>query len=111
MLGQVRLDENQVVQCNLQGGVAGARSTKSLLDEGAQRKHTTSSSGLATALGLRKLPDNLNHLGCGIFGGTSQRGNEGSRVSMELTDEAVDEVDLSVALSNQLRRSALVDRT
>lgn len=30
---------------------------------------------------------------------------------MELTDEAVDEVDLSVALSNQLRRSALVDRT
>lgn len=81
MLGQVRLDENQVVQSNLQSGVAGARAAKSLLDEGAQRKHTTSSSGLAAALGLSKLPDNLNHLGCGI-------------------DEAVDEVDLSVALSN-----------
>jgi hypothetical protein len=81
MLGQVRLDEDQVVQGNLQGGVAGARTAKSLLDESAQGKHTTSSNSLATALGLSKLPDNLNHLGCGI-------------------DEAVDEVDLSVALSN-----------
>ena len=95
----MRLDEDQVIQSNLQSGVAGARSAKSFLDEGAQRKHPTSGNSFAPALGLRKLPNNLNHLGCGILGRTSQRENGDSRVSMELTDEAVDEVDLSVALS------------
>jgi hypothetical protein len=90
MLGQMSLDENQVVQSDLQGRVTGTRSAERLLDEGAQGKHTTSRSSLATTLGLRELPDNLDHLS--------------SRI-----DEAVHEVDLSFALPYQLRRTSLAD--
>jgi hypothetical protein len=79
VLREVSLDEDKVIQGNLQCGVAGARSTKSLLDESAKRKHSTSRSSLTTTLGLSELPDDLDHLG--------------SRI-----DEAVDEVDLSIAL-------------
>jgi hypothetical protein len=82
MLGQVSLDEDQVVQGNLEGRVAGPRSLERLLDEGAEGKHPRSSRRLTTALGLRKLPDNLDHLGSRIFkgkqisGGTRVRGSE-----------------------------------
>jgi hypothetical protein len=86
----MRLDQNQVVQGNLQRRVACARATKCLLDEHAERKYSTSRSVLTAALGLRKLPDNLNHLG--------------SRI-----DEAIDEVDLSIGLPYQLGGSLLVD--
>jgi hypothetical protein len=90
MLGQMRLDQDQVVQGNLQRRVACARATERLLDKHAERKYSASRSILTAALGLRKLPDNFNHLG--------------SRI-----DEAIDEVDLSVGLSYQLRRGLLVD--
>jgi hypothetical protein len=53
MLGQMSLDEDQVVQGNLQSGVAGPRSLESLLDESAKGKHSRSRGVLATALGLR----------------------------------------------------------
>jgi hypothetical protein len=90
MLGQVSLDEDQIVQSDLQGRVAGTRSAKSLLDESAEGEHSTSSSSLTTTLGLRELPDNLDHLSSGI-------------------DEAVHEVDFSFALPYQLRRSSLAN--
>jgi len=90
VLREVSLDEDEVIQGNLQSGVASARSTKSLLNESAKRKHSTSRSSFTTTLGLRELPDDLNHLG--------------SRI-----DEAVDEVDLSVALPYQLRWRSLIE--
>jgi hypothetical protein len=90
MLGKVRLDQDQVVQGNLEGGVAGARATEGLLDEHAKRKHSASRSIFTTALGLRELPDDLDHLSSGI-------------------DEAIDEVDLSVGLPYQLGWRLVVD--
>jgi len=52
VLGQVRLDQDQVVQGNLESRVAGARAAEGLLDEHAERKYSTSRSILTTALGL-----------------------------------------------------------
>jgi hypothetical protein len=108
MLGQVSLDEDQIVQSDLQGRVTGTRSAKSLLDESAEGEHSTSSSSLTTTLGLRELPDNLDHLSSGILMG-DQRGNQGPGEKRLLTDEAVDEVDFSFALPYQLRRSSLAN--
>jgi hypothetical protein len=67
MLRQLRLDQDQVVQRDLQSGVAGTGPAKRLLDEGTKGKHSAPRSCLATALGLRELPDNLNHLSSRIF--------------------------------------------
>jgi hypothetical protein len=53
MLGQMGLDEDQVVQGNLQSGVAGPRSLERLLDESAEGKHSRPRGILAAALGLR----------------------------------------------------------
>jgi hypothetical protein len=53
MLGQMGLDEDQVVQGNLQSGVAGPRSLERLLDESAKGKHSRPRGILAAALGLR----------------------------------------------------------
>lgn len=90
MLGQVGLDENQVVQSNLERRVAGARSAESLLDKHAKRKYPASRSILTAALGLRQLPDDLYHLSSGI-------------------DEAIDEVDLAIRLPDELGWRSLVD--
>jgi hypothetical protein len=90
LLGQVRLDEDQVVQGNLQGGVASARSTESLLDKGTQRKDSTTRTSLTAALRLSELPDDLDHLSCRI-------------------DEAIDKVDFSFALPYELGRAPLAD--
>jgi hypothetical protein len=89
MLRQMRLDQDQVVQGNLESRVACARATKCLLNEHAKGKYSASRGILTAALGLRKLPDNLNHLGGRI-------------------DEAIDEVDLSIGLPYQLGWSLLV---
>ena len=48
-LGYVRLDEHQVVQRDLQRGVAGARATQSLFDVRAQRQYTASAAALTAA--------------------------------------------------------------
>jgi hypothetical protein len=109
MLGQMRLDQDQVVQGNLQRRVACARATERLLDKHAERKYSASRSILTAALGLRKLPDNFNHLGSRILKRTNQRRNHGPGIKRVLTDEAIDEVDLSVGLSYQLGRGLLVD--
>jgi hypothetical protein len=53
MLGQMGLDEDQVVQGNLQSGVAGPRPLERLLDESAEGKHSRPRRILAAALGLR----------------------------------------------------------
>lgn len=97
MLWQVGFDEDQVVQSDLQSRVASTRSAKSLLDEGAEGKHSTSRSSLAAALGLRELPDDLNHLSGRILKGSAEE--PGSWTMYILTDEAIDKVDLSVGLS------------
>jgi hypothetical protein len=78
MLGEVRLDENQVVQSNLEGRVAGARSLERLLDESAEGKHSWSTRRLTTTLGLRELPDDLDHLSCRILKGDKSAAEPGS---------------------------------
>lgn len=108
MLRQMRLDQDQVVQGNLESRVACARATKCLLNEHAEGKYSASRGILTAALGLRKLPDNLNHLGGRILRRVNQRGNHGPGVKRVLTDEAIDEVDLSIGLPYQLGWSLLV---
>lgn len=48
VLRDVGLNEDQVVQRNLEGGIAGARAAQSLLDEGAQRQHRLVAELIAT---------------------------------------------------------------
>jgi hypothetical protein len=85
----VTLDKDQVVQSDLQGAIARARTAQSLLDESPERQNSSRCS-FASAGGSRSGPNDFNHLSGRI-------------------DEAVDEVDLAVALSNELRRLSMVD--
>lgn len=110
MLGQVGLDENQVVQSNLERRVAGARSAESLLDKHAKRKYPASRSILTAALGLRQLPDDLYHLSSGILKEGKISGVVfGPWIKWVLTDEAIDEVDLAIRLPDELGWRSLVD--
>jgi hypothetical protein len=109
MLGQVSLDKDQIVQSNLQSGVAGPRSLERLLDESAKGKHSRSRRILATTLGLRQLPDDLDHLGSRILKGNKSAAEPGSGETSLLTDKAVHEVDFAFALPYQLRGTPLAD--
>lgn len=61
VLGHMGLDENQVVQGNLQRGVAGAGAPESLLDKGAQRQDCLATK-LAAASHRGEGPDRLDDL-------------------------------------------------
>jgi hypothetical protein len=78
MLRQMSLDEDQVVQGNLQSRVAGSRALERLLDESAEGQHSRTRRRLTTALGLRKLPDNLDHLSSRILKGNKSAAEPGS---------------------------------
>lgn len=62
MLGHVRFDEHEVVQCNLKGGVTGPRAAQRLLDESAQGKDGLAAELVAADNG-RQGPDGLDDLG------------------------------------------------
>jgi hypothetical protein len=89
VFGDMRLDQNQVVQSDLQGAVAGARAAQGLLDKSPERYYATGCSFTPTGRS-RGGPNDFHHLSGRI-------------------DEAVDKVDLAVTLTNQWRRLPMVD--
>lgn len=81
VLGNVGLDENQIIERDLESRVASARATQRLLDEGSQRQHGLASQ-LTSACGRGEGPDGLDNL--------SRRINK-----------TIDKVDLALRLANQ----------
>lgn len=61
VLGNMRLDENQVIERDLEGRVASARATQRLLNKGSQRQHGLASQ-LTSACGRGEGPDGLDNL-------------------------------------------------
>lgn len=80
-LGNVRLDEDEIVQRDLQGRVASARAPERLLDKGAQRQHGPVAR-LRAARSGREGPDGFNNLGRRV-------------------NKAIDEVYFAVRLPNK----------
>lgn len=88
-LGDVRLDEDEVVKCDLEGRVAGPGSAERLLNKGSKRQHTAAGALVATGR-HREGPNHLDHLGRRV-------------------DEAVNKLDSALALANQSGRRTRVD--
>ena len=63
VVGHVSLDEDEVVEGDLQGGEAGARTPERFLDEGAQRQDAVR----APLARSRNGPDHLDHGGGGVL--------------------------------------------
>lgn len=61
VLGNMRLDENQVIERDLEGRVASARAAQRLLNKGSQRQHGLASQ-LTSACGRGEGPDGLDNL-------------------------------------------------
>jgi len=78
----VRLDQDQIIQCDLERGIARARPAKCLFDVRAQGKHATTIGRLVAARDHGQGPNDLNHLRGGI-------------------NKIVDKVDFAIALPNQ----------
>lgn len=66
MAGDVRFDEDEVVEGNLQGGVARSRTAERLLDEGSEGEDALAAH-LAAAHDRGEGPDRFNDLGGGIW--------------------------------------------